>query len=182
MIEKLSTIIPIQRYAFYAEYEGVVMNHKYLHGGIIASRYHERKRLALEQRREKVYAALRKDPRASLLTIAQRTGLNYETVKAHWKALHENGVLLRCVPVLNVELLGYKRYLCLLDLAPGKNDLQEYCNAHQNIIRYGKCLGHFGFIMDIHAKDESAARNVLLEIRAKFPDVINAWELFPMSL
>ncbi len=172
----------IKEYNFYIDYEGEVFGHDYLYDNPKRSslKYGSGKSPDLKEDEVDVFESLKKSPRASLLEIANKLHRTYDTIKSKYVRLISEGVLLGCVPILNIKLLGYSEYLCLFNTATSQDQLKQlikYCSENNQIIRYSKCLGHFNLILNIHCKNSLELKKTLYEIRSKFPNLINSYEI-----
>lgn len=172
----------IKEYNFYTDYSGSISGHDYLydHSKNISVRYLSGDNLELKKTELDVYNLLKKDPRISLLQIANKLEKTYDTIKSKFNKLKSNKILLRCSPSINIKTLGYQDTLCLFNLSPSQekiNQLLNFCVRHPNIVRYANCLGHFNLILNIHSKDNKQLKEILGKIKKDFSDIINSYEI-----
>jgi Lrp/AsnC family leucine-responsive transcriptional regulator len=176
----------VDNYNFYLGYEGGLTSHAYLYDSPkkIVDRFSKEDVLILNKTELEVYNTLKKNPKESLLKIASKLKKSYDTVKAKYDYLVSKGVLLRCVPRIDFGLLGYKEYLCLFNLSPDQEmvgKLVGSCVRHPNIVRYSKCLGHFNFLCDIHAKDIAEVKDILYSLRKDYSEIINSHSIIQLG-
>ena len=172
----------IEEYNFYADIEGLISGHDYLYSDKqdISVVYRFQKELELKKSELSVYKLLKENPRISLLQIANKLNTTYDTVKTKFNHLKSEKILLRCSPKINIEVLGYKECLCLLNVIPSTEKFEkliDFCAKHPNIIRYSKCLGNFNLILNIHYKDSKHLKEILCEIKQKNFGMINSYEI-----
>lgn len=174
----------IRDHSFYIDYAGVVSGHKFLYeqpyplAAVYGARADER--IVLDTLDRRIMTHLDRDPTASLLRIAERLDRSFDTVQSHYRALIARGILLKAVPVIDHELLGYTNTICLYKLKPNADRidaLAEFCMMHPNVVRQASCLGHFNFVLNIHHKTPRALKEVLGMIEARFSDIIIAYDL-----
>jgi len=172
----------IKRYNFYLDYAGSISGHDYLYDypKDISVRYGSGENVELKQLELEVYDSLNKNPRGSLLQIATYLNKTYDTIKSKYHYLKEKKILLRCSPIINIKLLGYRDTLCLFDLSPSSEKINlflAFCVRHPHIIRYAKCLGHFNLILNVHSKDDQQLKEILSQIKNNFSEIINSYEI-----
>lgn len=173
----------IQEYKFYMDYEGLISGHTYLYDEPAfepVSYSRPDKKLALRDLDRKLCEQLRKEPTLSLLRIATRLAKTYDTIQAHYHTLIRAGILLKCVPIINHDILGYKNTLCLYSLSPKPErlaDVWRFCAKHPNIVRQARCLGHFNLALNIHGKDNRQLKEILSEFNKEFSDIIISYDL-----
>jgi len=130
-----------------------------------------------------VYSKLQRNPQISLLSIADRLDKTYETVKSKYQALITKGILLKAVPVISNDLLGYENTLCLYNLAPNLErigQLLAFCEKHPNIVRYSRTLGHVNLIINIHSQNGRQLNEIKSIINKRFSDIIISCDLVQM--
>ena len=178
----------ISKYDFYIDYEGEIFNHNYLYPDYKIKekivKYGSKKIIELKNVELDVLSELKKNPKASILEITSKLNKTYDTVKAKYNFLKEQNILLKCSPKINIELLGYTNWFCLFNIKPNKSAEEEFinfCNNNNNIVRYSKCLGQFNIIINIHAKNSEELKKINYELRSKFSNSINAYELIQLS-
>jgi Lrp/AsnC family transcriptional regulator len=168
----------IKEYNFYIDYEGTIHDHNYLYAVPYNSSvtYARRKvNAAVTELEKDIIKHLNRDPTLSLLKLANRLGKTYDTIQSKYRALSTKGILLKAVPVINYELLGHKNVVCLYNLSPDQdrlNQLLMFCSTHPNIVRQARSLGHINLLLNIHYRDERHLKEVMGEISKQFSDII----------
>lgn len=172
----------VKDYAFYTDYAGTIMQHKYLydHGTLIITEYGKKGNVSLKNSELAVYDAMKQQPRTTLIELSRQLKKSYETVSDKYNLLVRQGILLRCVPKLDIAYFGYKEYFCFLSLMPNMPRMEEFlmfCRKHPLVIRYAHCLGNFNLILTIHAKNEEEMNNLLYTIKREYGDILARYEL-----
>ena len=172
----------IKEYNFYIDYSGSISGHNYLYENPkdISVKYFSGENMELKNIDLEVYNLLKKDPRTSLLQIANKLNKTYDTIKSKFNYLKSKRILLRCSPNINIKLLGYQDALCLFNLSPSQerlDQLLDFCIRHPNIVRYANSLGHFNLILNIHSKDNKHLKEILSKLKKDFSDIINSYEI-----
>lgn len=176
----------IKEYNFYVDYEGSISGHDYLYENDIdlSVSYISGNILELKKSEAEVYNLLKENPKLSLLQIAHKLGTTYDTIKSKYNYLKSKNILLKCTPKININALGYFDHICLFNISPSQEKLKQlvnFCSQHPNIVRYSKCLGHFNLILNIQCKDNNSLKEILYQIRNKFPETINSYEIIPLT-
>ncbi len=168
----------VKSYIFYMDYQGSVADHNYLYSEPHAenvSYTHSTKKIELTNLQRDIVNLLTKRPTLSLLDMAKRLEKTYDTVQSHYRSLLATGVLLKCVPIINHELLGYTNTLCFYTLSPKPariNAFWETCRAHPNIVRQSRCLGTFTIVLNIHSQTEHEFKAITSTLNKEFSDCI----------
>jgi len=172
----------IKDYNFYVDYSGSIFCHDYLYDAPkdCSVKYAGGEIIKLKAVELAVYEAIRKNPRVSLLQIATNLNRTYDTIKSKFNYLKSKKILLRCSPNINIRILGYQDNLCLLNLSPCQEKLDQllkFCAKDPYVLRYAQCLGHFQLILSIHSKDSRQLKYTLSRIKKEFSDIINHYEI-----
>lgn len=172
----------IKEFNFYIDHSGSISGHDYLYDNPkdISVKYAPGENIELKKLELEVYNLFKKDPKISLLQIANNTNKTYDTIKSKFNSLKSKKILLRCSPNINIKVLGYQDTLCLFNLSPSQEKIQQllnFCVKHPNIVRYANCLGHFNLILNIHSKDNKQLKEILSKIKNIFSDIINSYEI-----
>lgn len=168
----------IKEYNFYIDYEGAISDHNYLYTAPYSNPATYARRnvsVALSELEQGIMKQLSKDPTLSLLKIANRLDKTYDTIQSKYQALLAKRILLKAVPVINYELLGYKNVICLYNLSPNNDRIDrllEFCVAHPNIVRQARSLGHINLLLNIHYRDDRHLKEIVGEISKQFSDIV----------
>lgn len=172
----------IKEYNFYVDYSGSISGHDYLYDNHkdLSVKYSSGENIELKTIDLEIYDLLKKNPRISLLQIANKLDKTYDTIKSKFNYLKSKKILLRCSPIINIKLLGFQDTLCLFNLSPSKERINQLCNfclKHPNIVRQASCLGHFNLALNIHNKDTKQLKEIISKIKNEFSDIINSYEI-----
>lgn len=169
----------IKEYHFYIDYEGTISDHTYLYPVAQAKppvSYARRSvTIPLTELEQHIMTHLTKDPTLSLLKLSKRLGKTYDTIQAKYRALVNRRILLKAVPVINHDLLGYKNVVCLYNLSPNQertSQLLAFCADHPNIVRQARALGHINLLLNIHYRDSQHLKEIIGDISKQFSDII----------
>lgn len=173
----------VKEYKFYMDYQGIISSHNYLYDESYpdyASYSNANEKIKLNELQQRICDLVRVHPTMSILRMAERLDKTYDTVKSHYRALMLAGVLLKCVPIINYELLGYTNTIALYDLRPKTQRIDnfwQFCEKHPNIVRQARCLGNFNLVLNIHSKDNHELKEITSIINKQFSDIINSYDV-----
>lgn len=173
----------IKEYNFYIDYEGVISGPNYLYAEPYpppALYRHLGSDIVLGDLELLVYRKLQQNPQLSLLSIAKRFGSTYDTIKDKRRSLIAKGILLKPVPVIDYEKLGYTETMCLYNIAPNPERtgaLLEFCAGNPNIVRHARCHGHFNLVLNIHSRDSRHLKEIISIMNKRFSDIIISYDL-----
>jgi DNA-binding Lrp family transcriptional regulator len=137
-------------------------------------------KIELDEVDRKVLSRLNQDARIPTVQIARTVGIPYENAAKRLKRLEESGVI-QCYTILPDHVkLGYPRYRTLIKF---KNLTEKeerrfftYCNLNPNIIHHLKVLGNWDLVIDIEVESIEKQRQIIMDIKAKFPEIIQRIE------
>jgi DNA-binding Lrp family transcriptional regulator len=119
-----------------------------------------------------VFATLRNNPMIPYLKLAEETGRSYETIKSVIKRFKDKKIIKRTRAVIDLERLGYTRYLFLIELhLLGNEELEDlfiYIKNHKNINYTIECLGYWNLICNVYSKDIYELMEIIEGLKAKF--------------
>ena len=83
-------------------------------------------------------------------------------------------------PKINVNKLGYQWHLLLINFQRAteerKKQFINFCKEHRKIYYVTNTIGFYNLMLDIHVKSSEEFKEVLLELKEKFSDVIKVYE------
>jgi len=128
-----------------------------------------------------VLNALVKQPRATLITLGERTGLSSKLVSYHLKKLYLKKILLGIRPILNYNQLGKIYYKVFFHL----NDLQEeaitklegYLAQESSVIYVVKAMGTCDLDIELVLDSTEQLYNFIDDIQIRFPGIIKEYDL-----
>jgi DNA-binding Lrp family transcriptional regulator len=128
----------------------------------------------LNKTERKILEILRKNPTTKISDIIKSCGMTYISIKNKISLLEQQGIIKRFSIFVNVEKLGYSRYLCLLKLNPSAEygPLIEFAKYHPNIIFLSTVLGSWDMILDIHVKNLADLHGIMHNMKEKFDKLI----------
>ncbi|MBU0758440.1 MAG: Lrp/AsnC family transcriptional regulator [Nanoarchaeota archaeon] len=149
----------------------------------------QRKLMARRQTREKVLIdridnlileSMSNDPYISLVELSKRIDLTPEATSYRIKSLIKKGVIEGFFPLVDITILGFHWYTVSLHLhnitAVRENELIKYLMSDTNIVVVIKTVGEWDIEFDVHIENSLKFRELLMDIREKFPDIINDLE------
>lgn len=120
------------------------------------------------------------DARASVLDISRKTKIPAHVVKYHIKNLVKNKIIEGFKPKINVSILGYQWHLLLIQFQKTteerKKQFTNFCKQNQRIYYVTNTIGSYNLMLDIHVKTTEEFKEVLLDLKEKFSDIIKLYE------
>lgn len=125
----------------------------------------------------KLLYELSKDATAKIQTIAQNLNMSPETISKKIRELKNNEYILRFTAIINLENIGYKSYLIIIDLKnlsiSRENKLKEYIIGHP-MVEYSFMSATMPKVFVYFAtKDANDLDKFLRETRELFSDIIS---------
>jgi DNA-binding Lrp family transcriptional regulator len=123
-------------------------------------------------------------PLISITELIFRTKLSYKTVKSKIKKLFDNNIIIRIRPWINLEKLGYLRFLVFLKLKPESEKLFKkfilLANKIPNIVFISKTIGHYDIVVDLNVKNVEILREVMFSIHKVFHGKLAKVDITPV--
>jgi len=123
---------------------------------------------------------LSKNPMLSLVEISQTVHLTPEAISYRIRKLINQKVIVNFFPLINVSLLGYHWYTVSLILKnvteKREKELINYLKQLLQIVCVIRTVGQWHLDIDFHVKTSQEFREILMEIREQFSDIINDFE------
>jgi DNA-binding Lrp family transcriptional regulator len=173
----------IRDFSFYIEYAGTISSHDYLYEppypAAVTYQRAGGKLPALEGLDLQIMKRLDQNATVSLLRLAALLNHAFDTIQSHFRLLQARNILLRAVPVIDHEVLGYTNTIYFYKLKPSAKRMKEmlaFCLAHPQIVRQARCLGNFNLVLNIHSTDGRHLKTVVSEIDEQFSDIIISYE------
>lgn len=132
---------------------------------------------------ERIVAAYAGEVRAPLTRVADRIGVNAETVRQRIRKLEQKNVIVGYKINLNLPKLGYQGYRVdfLLNSVSRNAELFEYLKRHKYFYQVNRSIGGADFETEIVVESLAHLLEILEEVVKRFPDVIRAYEYFGYS-
>lgn len=127
-----------------------------------------------------ILEAISQDARLPVTGISEKTGIPLHVVSYHLKNLMKNGIIEGFKPKINVNRLGYQWHLLLIQFQRAteerKRQFISFCKQYKKIYYVTNTVGLYNLMLDIHVKSAEEFKEVLLELKDKFSDIIKLYE------
>ena len=137
-------------------------------------------KISLEETEIKLLNAISQNARISVVELAEITKEKIHVISYHLKKLIKNKIIEGFKPKLNISELELQWYLLLIRFQPinekRKNEFLKFCRSHPQIYYLTNTLGTYNLMIDIHVKDAREFKEILLEIKEKYFDIIKFYE------
>ena len=131
---------------------------------------------------KKILKEISQNARMPITEISEKTKLPLHVVHYHLKSLIKTKVILGFKPKINISKLGYQWHLLLIQLQRAteeqKKQFIEFCKAHKKIYYVTNTIGNYNLMLDIHVENVEEFKEVLLDIKDKFSNIIKVYESF----
>jgi len=129
---------------------------------------------------KKILLTLSQNARISIIGLASKIKKPVHVANYNLKNLVKEKVILGFKPKINVEKLGYQWYLLLIHfqiVSEGrKEEFLNFCKNHKKIYYLTNTIGRYNLMLDIHVESVEEFKEVLLELKDKFSDIIKLYE------
>lgn len=134
----------------------------------------------LDKTDKKILQAISQNARASVVELFETTKIPIHVISYRIKNLINKKIITGFKPKINVNKLGYQWHLLLLQFQKAtekrKEEFINFCNNHKKIYYITNCLGLYNAMLDIHVKSVEELKEVLLELKENFSDIIKIYE------
>jgi len=138
--------------------------------------------IKLDKIDKRILEVISQRAREPIVAISEKAKIPVHVANYHLKNLIKNEVISGFKPKINVNKLGYQWHLLLLQFQKinkeRKKELINFCKKHNKIYYLTNTIGLYNFMLDIHVKTIEEFKEVLLELKEKFSDVIKLYESF----
>ncbi|MBT5023359.1 Lrp/AsnC family transcriptional regulator [Candidatus Woesearchaeota archaeon] len=138
------------------------------------------KLVELNNQDKKIIETISQNARLNAFQISQKTKIPVHTVRYNLKKLIKEQIIEGFKPKINVSKLGFQWHLLLIQFQltnkKRKNEFINFCKEQDNIYYVTNTIGNYNLMLDIHVKDTKEFKEVLLELKEKFSDVIKTYE------
>ncbi|HJX50878.1 hypothetical protein A3K73_07280 [Candidatus Pacearchaeota archaeon RBG_13_36_9] len=136
--------------------------------------------ISLSEDDKKILKAISQNARLPITEISKKTNLPIHTISYHLKNLVKSEVIEGFKPKIDIGRLGYEWHLLLIQLQSAsdrrKKEFLEFCKYHQNIYYVTNTIGLYNVMLDIHVNNMQEFKEVLLDIKEKFSDIVKLYE------
>jgi len=136
---------------------------------------------SLKKLEKKIMDKLRKNPLINYINLEKDLKKNYETIIKAIKKLKKEGILRRIRAEIDIEKIGYERYLILIKTNfSEKKVLKKISNSiknNKNINYFIECIGNWNIICSIYTKNTEEFTKSISELKNDLKNNISSIEL-----
>jgi len=129
---------------------------------------------------KKILEAISQNSRMPLTEISEKTKIPLHVVNYHIKSMIKDKVIEGFKPKIDVSKIDYQWNLLLIQFQrtteERKKEFIDFCRNHKKIYYITNTIGIYNLLLDIYVKNTKEFRDVLLELKDKFSDVIKLYE------
>jgi len=129
---------------------------------------------------KKILEVIEQNARASIVEVSEKTKQPLHVVNYHIKSMIKEKIIEGFKPKINIGKLGYQWHLLLIQFQKitetRKKDFIDFCRFHNKIYYVTNTLGPYNIMLDIHVSNTEEFKEVLLELKEKFSDIIKIYE------
>jgi len=172
----------LHEYNFTILIKGEHISYKFISSENIKSIHQTEKveTIALDKIDKKILYSISHNARASIVELSEFVKIPLHVISYHLKNLIKRGVIEGFKPKINVNKLGYQWHVLFIQFQKTnetrKKEFIEFCKSHKKIYYVTNTLGEYNLMLDIHVKNTEEFKDVLLELKEKFSDVIKLYE------
>ena len=121
------------------------------------------------------------NPIIRFVDLADESGLNIKTVKSIINNLTKRNIIKGFKHIVNTNELGINKNRLFLKLhnisIDRENEIMEYLLKTKEIVQVNKTVGDWDMEIDIESLDRNKMRNIIMELREEFKDIIEKYNL-----
>lgn len=129
---------------------------------------------------KKILSIIAQKSRSSIREISRQAKIPTHVVNYHLKRLIKLKIIGGFKPKINVNTLGYQWHLLLIQTRnvteARKKEFIQFCKQYQKIYYVTNTVGLYNMMLDIHVGSGEEFKEVLLELKSRFSDVIRLYE------
>lgn len=137
--------------------------------------------LELDDLDYKILSIICDDARISMVDLSSKVASSVDTVIYRIKKMIDAGIILEFRPVINYAALGFSVYCVFFRFKnfskEKENEFLAYVKEQKNLLWSSMCIGRYSNISYIIVKDAFDFQDVLSDIRERFFDIIDVYEL-----
>lgn len=136
--------------------------------------------IELDNKDKKILDKISQNARATVVEISEKIKLPVHVVTYHLKSMIKEKIIEGFKLKININKLGYQWYLLLIQFQriteERKKEFLQFCKNHKKIYYVTNTIGTYNLMLDVHVKTVEEFKEVLLELKEKFSDVIKLYE------
>ena len=138
------------------------------------------KSVTFDETDKKILGFITQNARLSIMEISNLTKISPHVVNYHLKRLIKLEIIAGFKPKINVNRLGYQWHLLLIQIRniteSRKKEFIHFCKQYKKIYYVTNTVGLYNLMLDIHVNSVEEFKEVLLELKSRFSDVIRLYE------
>jgi len=138
------------------------------------------KSVTFDETDKKILGVITQNARLSIMEISNLTKISPHVVNYHLKRLIKLEIIAGFKPKINVNMLGYQWHLLLIQIRniteSRKKEFINFCKQYKKIYYVTNTVGLYNLMLDIHVNSVEEFKEVLLELKSRFSDVIRLYE------
>lgn len=136
--------------------------------------------IILDDEDNKLMKVLSQNAREKITTITNKTGLSLDIIRYRLKKLKANKIINGFRMKLDISKLGIQWHLLFIKLQPidekTKKRFLNYILQQKETYYLTSTIGNYDQIVDLQVASSTDVRNLIFELRDKFPEVIKNFE------
>jgi DNA-binding Lrp family transcriptional regulator len=128
----------------------------------------------------KILNLISNDARMKLYEVASKLNVSSDTINYRIKKMLSSGHIIRFIPAINYDLLGYEVYAIPLSISlfndENKSKLKQFFATDKNVLWATRAIGKFNLLFYICATDPRQVHETLQNLRKLFPEQIKEYE------
>ena len=134
----------------------------------------------LDKTDKNILEVISQDARLPVTGISEKTRIPLHVVNYRLKNLIKQKIIEGFKPKIDVNKLGYQWHLLLIQFQRAteerKRQFISFCKQYKKIYYVTNTVGLYNLMLDIHVKSAEEFKEVLLELKDRFSDIIKLYE------
>ncbi len=156
------------------------LSYRFLEADLEGVQTEQFQRITLDNEDIHLMKALGQNARERITTISNKNGMTIDIVRYRLKKLKTSEVINGFRMKLDVSKLGIQWYLLLIKLQPidekTKKRFMSYILQQKETYYLTSTIGNYDLLIDLQVESSTDIRNLIFELRDKFPEVIKSFE------
>ncbi len=141
----------------------------------------DREVMSFSENELSVIQAFLETPKIRWSRLARKTGLNVKTAMKIYRSLHDRNVIRAFKYNVNCQKMGFFSFRLFLNLhnlsLAREKTLLRFMLARKEVVQVNKTVGDWDIEIDIESIDKSRIRQIMIELRMKFKDIIKNFKM-----